>query len=150
MDDLETLLKTCLNELKVNSSAREQTPQKSSLLTLDELKSFITSYIWKIHEQIESNRQEGSIDEYSIPTLVSNRLNLILCVKVQIYNDALVQLNLLNANKRSSSDEDCLNLLTSVLQKRHALRADESAESSEGECAPKPTARKFPFKQTYD
>lgn len=80
---------------------------------------------------------------------------LIFYQLVQFYNDALVQLNLLNASKKSSLDEDCINLLTSVLQKRPRVgsnRADESAESSESEShgTTARSGKKFPFKQIYD
>ena len=86
-------------------------------------------------------------------------------ILVQIYNDALVQMNMLNASKKSSLDEDCINLLASVLQRKSNVGRrgnasitpggayDESAEeSSEGE-SQGTTARsgkKFPFRQTYD
>lgn len=73
-------------------------------------------------------------------------------------------MNMLNASKRSSLDEDCINLLVSVLQKKSSVGRrgnnagctayDESAEeeSSEGESqgTNARSGKKFPFRQTYD
>lgn len=61
LQDLETLMKTCLNDLKLNSINRASNdPAKKPALSLDELRSYLIAYVWKIHDQIEQNKQEGS------------------------------------------------------------------------------------------
>lgn len=35
-------------------------PAKKTALSLDELRSYLIAYVWKIHDQIEQNKQEGN------------------------------------------------------------------------------------------
>lgn len=66
-EDLETLMTTCLNDLK-------QPSMKAAGLTLDELRAYLNSYVWKIHNQVESNKQEGK----QFFVLNRNKLNFFL------------------------------------------------------------------------
>ena len=66
-EDLESLMTTCLNDLKQPNSAS----MKTSGLTLDELRSYLNGYVWKIHDQVESNKQEGKKNS-------KNKLNYII------------------------------------------------------------------------
>lgn len=64
LEDLEYLMKKCLNELKINSFSNNKLAEneaKRTIIGLDEFKTYILSYVWKIHDQIESNKQEGII-----------------------------------------------------------------------------------------
>ncbi len=128
----------CLNQLKTTSmlgkSVKNDELTQRTILTLSELREHLAEYVNKIHQEMETNKQE-----------------------IQFFNEALTQLNLLNANKRTSNEEDCINLLISMLQRTPTVRKSES-ESSETEPANnEPTVerdceyrKKFPFKQIYD
>lgn len=77
----------------------------------------------------------------------------------------MTNLNFLNSAKKSSLDEDCIQILNSILQRPRAekstLNTDES-ESSENECihtdneneseikTDKEYRKKYPFKNVYD
>jgi hypothetical protein len=137
-----------LNQLKTNPPLKSVNNDQlhRTILTLGELRDHMVEYVTRIHQDMDANKPE-----------------------IQLYNEALMQLNLLNANKRTSNQEDCVSLLASVLQKASATVAngsathgtksvDDSAESSEAEPASAVPGnerngeyrKKFPFKQTYD
>ena len=139
IEDLESLMTKCLNQLKV---AADTLTSRRIDLTLNELRAHFLAYIGEILGDMENNKQE-----------------------IQLYNEALTLLNLLNANKRTSSEEDCVNLLINVLQRPNsASKSVEESDVSESESNVNEIEimenkennndsefrRKFPFKQTYD
>ncbi|CAF0791844.1 unnamed protein product [Brachionus calyciflorus] len=140
VEDLEKIMNKCLNNLKLNSMPKNLTNSElNKSLTINELRSYFVNYIKSIYDQIETYKQD-----------------------VQFYNEALTNLNFLNSKKNSSLDEDCINLLNSVLQKpkqdRSTLATDESESSetenlntdNENENEIKEYRKKFPFKNVYD
>lgn len=75
--------------------------------------------------------------------------------QVQLYNEALTNLNFLNCKKKSKVDEECIKLLNGILLKPKE-KSNYESESSDAEAFnsdhenTSEYRKKFPFKNVYD